>query len=120
MHFLCASDRVGCGFGQAKVAYLARVDELGHGTNCVLDWCIGINSVLIVEVDHIDLQPAQGCFASRAHIVGLSIDTDKRAVRPPDIAELGSEHDLVAATPDGRPSLVAASACWSVASARFG
>jgi hypothetical protein len=101
MHFLRPSDCVGCGFGQAKVAHLALVDELGHGTNCVLDWCSGINSVLIVEVDHIDLQPAQGCVASRAHVVWLSIDTDKGTIRPPNIAELGGGHDLVTAILNG-------------------
>ena len=102
--FVRASDRVGCGFGQAKVADLARLNELGHGTNGVLDRRVRINAVLIIEVDHIDLQPAQGCLASRAHIVRLSIDADKRAIGRPDIAELGRKHDLVAAIFDGFPN----------------
>jgi hypothetical protein len=57
--------------------------------------------MLIIEVDPFDLQPAQGRLASRTHIVGLSIDTDKRAIRPPNIAKLGSEHNLVAAILNG-------------------
>src|SRR5262245_65129431 len=57
--------------------------------------------MLVVEVDPFDLQPAQGCLASREHVVGLSIDTDKRAVRSADIAKLGGEHNLVAAILDG-------------------
>jgi hypothetical protein len=64
-----------------------------HG---VLDGCIGINSVLIIEVDHIDLQPVQGRLTSRAHIVGLSIDSDESPIGRPDIAKLGRNHDLVA------------------------
>jgi len=57
--------------------------------------------VLVVEIDHVDLQPAQGCLASRAHVVRLSIDTDKRAVRPPDVAEFGGEYDLVTTILEG-------------------
>jgi len=101
MHFLCASDRIGRGFGQAKVTDLADLNQLGHGTNGVLDGRIGINPVLIVEIDHVDLQPAQGCLAGRTHIIGLSIDTDKRAIRRQDIAELGCEHNLAAAIFNG-------------------
>ena len=93
MHFLCASDRVGFGFGQAKVAHFARFNELGHGTNGVLDRCLGINSVLIIEVDRIDLKAKQGRFTSRAHIVRLSIDADESARRA-DIAKLGRKDDL--------------------------
>jgi len=99
MYALRASDRVRCGLGHAKVANLARFNELRHSADGFLDWRVGIYPMLIIEVDPFDLQPAQGRLASRTHIVGLSIDTDKRAIRPPNIAKLGSEHNLVAAFP---------------------
>ena len=85
MHALGALDSVGCGFGQAKVTDL---NQLGDGTNGILDRCRRINAVLIVKVDHVDLQPAQGCFAGQAHIVRLSIDAHKRAIRPPNMPNL--------------------------------
>ena len=54
---LGASDRVGCGFGQAEETDLAGLNKSGHRTNRVLDRRIWINPVLVVEIDHIDLQP---------------------------------------------------------------
>src|SRR5262245_45767666 len=101
MYALSASDGVRCGLGPAKEAHLTRLNELGHSADGFLDRRVGINSMLIIEVDPFDLHPAQGCLASRTHIVGFSIDTDKRAIRPPNIAKLGGEHDLVAAILDG-------------------
>jgi hypothetical protein len=43
-------------------------------------------------------------FAGRAHIIGLSIDAYKSALRRPDIAELGRKHNLVAAIFNGFPN----------------
>src|SRR5262245_2553885 len=101
MHFLCASDRIGRGFGQAKVADLADLNQLGHGTNGILNGRTGINSVLIVEIDHVDLQPAQGCLAGRTHIIGLPL-TPTNA--PSAVRTLPN---LVASTTWSRRSLMA-------------
>jgi hypothetical protein len=81
MRALSASDRVWRGFGQAKITDLAYLNQLCHRTNGVLDWRRVINAVLILKVDHIDLQPTQGCLTGRAHIIRLSIHAHKPAVR---------------------------------------
>ena len=57
--------------------------------------------MLIVEVDHIYMQPAQRGVAGRAHILRLSVDADESAIGRPDIAELGCKDDLVSMILDG-------------------
>src|SRR5262249_27467320 len=78
----------------------AGFNELGHGANGILNRCLRINPVLIVEVDHVYLQPAQRGITSGAHIVRLAIDADESTVSCPDIAELGGEHNLASTIPD--------------------
>ena len=53
MHFLGASDRVGCGFRQAEETDLAGLDKSGHRPNRVLDRRISINPVLVEKIDQI-------------------------------------------------------------------
>jgi hypothetical protein len=100
MRALSASDRVGRGFGQAKITDLAYLNQLCHRTNGVL-WRRVINAVLILKVDHIQL--TQGCLTGRAHIIRLFIHAHKPAVRRADIAKLGRKHKVVAAIFNGFP-----------------
>ena len=83
------------------MAHLARLYKLGHGSNGVLDRRVGIDPVLVVQVDHVHLQSAQRSFAGRAHIVRLSIDSDESAIGRPDIAKLRRKDDLVSTILDG-------------------
>ena len=64
MHLHGAPQSVGAGFRQADVADLAFLDQLRHGANRFLDRSIRIDAVLVVEVDVLDAQPLQTCFAA--------------------------------------------------------
>src|SRR5258707_15796003 len=74
MHFLGAANSLRGSLGQAEVAHLARAYELGHGTDCLFDRDIGIDAMLIIEIDHIDAEPFQAGVARRAHIRSASVD----------------------------------------------
>jgi hypothetical protein len=46
-----AADRFGAGLGQADAQDLALRDQLGQCTDGVLDRCVRVDPVLVVEVD---------------------------------------------------------------------
>ena len=80
------------------MADLALRDELAHRADRLLDRNVAVDAVLVVEVDVIDTEPAQAFLAGRAHVLRPSVHTPLSAV--PVVAELGREHDLLAATGD--------------------
>ena len=52
-------DGLGARLGQAEIAHLAGLDQLGHRADGVLDRDIGVDPVLVIEVDVVDTQPTQ-------------------------------------------------------------
>ena len=54
----------GRGLGQAEVAHLALLHQLGHGAHRLLDRRVGVDAVLVVEVDHLDAEPLQALVAA--------------------------------------------------------
>ena len=52
-----AADRLRRGLGQAEVAHLARLDELRHRADGLLDRHADVDAVLVVEVDVVDAEP---------------------------------------------------------------
>ena len=61
-------------FGQAQVADLALADKVGHGADGLFDGRIGIDPVLIVEVDDLDAQPLQTRLAAGFDVVRPAVD----------------------------------------------
>ena len=59
VHGVRAADRVDPGFGEPDVAYLALGDQFGDGADGVLDRGVGVDAVLVVEVDVVGAEPAQ-------------------------------------------------------------
>ena len=103
LHRVGPTDRVGAGFGQAEVADLALGDEVLHGPGDVLHRHIGIDPVLVVEVDVVGPEPPEaaldgapdlGRFAVDAAAVfaGLLVDVP---------AELGGDLHFVADAREG-------------------
>ena len=84
-------------------ADLALLHQLGHGAHRLLDGRRGVHPVLVVEVDHVDLQPAQGRLARAAHVVRLAAHRPaggilrRRGVTHE--AELRGEDDLLPSPP---------------------
>jgi hypothetical protein len=73
---------------------LAGLDEPGHRADRVLDRRLGIDAVLVVQIDVIDAEPLEARIACLPHVLGLAVDP-ALAVHHRD-RELGREHDLVA------------------------
>src|SRR5688572_14862984 len=91
----------GRSFRKAEMAHLALAYEFSHGAYRFFDGRVGIDAVLVIEVDDIDTQPLQAIVATLAHIVRLSADPQILAVGAPHIAEFGSDYNPVALAPDG-------------------
>jgi hypothetical protein len=57
--FVCTSKRVGRALAKTEIADLALLDEFGHRSHRVLDRRVGVNAVLIEEIDRVDTQTLQ-------------------------------------------------------------
>ena len=87
-------------FGHAEMPHLALLDQPGHGPDRLLDRHRRVDPVLVVQIDHIDLQALQTRFASLLHIFGPAIDR-RLAVGAAHIAELRCDDVLVPLALDG-------------------
>src|SRR2546427_1886145 len=102
MHCVRAAQSLRTGFGHAEVTDFAFPNKFLHGANSVFDWRVGIDSMLVIEVDVIDAEPAQASLARAADIIGFSADTPSCGViRIAHITEFCGEHDFVAASFNG-------------------
>ena len=54
------------------MANLAFFDELCKSADCLFDARVGINAMLIVEINVVSPQAAQAAFAGFANVVGLA------------------------------------------------
>ena len=100
VHGVRAADRLRRGLREPEVADLALLDQLLHRADRLLDRDGLVDAVLVVEVDVVDAEPRQRRVARAADVVGLAVDAEEAAVLAALVAELGREHDLVAAAGD--------------------
>ena len=89
------------GLGQADVADLALGHEFGQGADGVLDGRVRVDPVLVVEVDVVGAEPLQGSLEGGADVRRAAVEVTGATAGVGDHAELGGQHDLVAAVPDG-------------------
>ena len=87
VHGVRAADRLGAGLGEADVADLALLHQFGHRADGLLDRRVGVDAVLVVEVDVVDAQALQRALAAAWTYSGLpsiepSVDSS------PGVAEL--------------------------------
>ncbi|MCW0424987.1 hypothetical protein NB713_002930 [Xanthomonas sacchari] len=98
MHRVRAADGGRGGFGQAEEAHLALFHQPRHRPDRVLDRHVRIHPVLVVEVDVVHAEPAQAGLAGRLHVFRTAVDAACGRVVGVELdAELGRQHDLVAA-----------------------
>src|SRR5205823_3076885 len=109
---LNARDRMDCGgspqigcecFPEAKEADLSLSDELGQRSDRFLDRGVGVDAMLLIEVDRVDAEPAQARLARLPHILRPPADASRAALRVPHMTELCCQHDLVSASADRTP-----------------
>jgi hypothetical protein len=97
MHLCGAPNGVRRGFGQSEVTHLAGLDQIRHGAHGFLDLDLRVDAVLVVQIDMIDAQTRLRLASqARARTRG-SVDAEERAVGTAHVAELGGEHDFLAA-----------------------
>ncbi len=93
--------RFGAGFGEPEMTHLALVHQLRHGTDGVLDRRLGVDPVLVIQVDGLDAQALQRRLAGLPHVLGPAADPDEIPVGFSHDAELRRHDDPVAPPGDG-------------------
>ena len=94
-------NRVGTCFGQADVADLALGDQLGQGTDRLLDRSSGVHPVLVVEVDVVGPKTLKRSLHGDADARGTAVGGSVLSARIRDKAELRRHHYLVTSAFDG-------------------
>ena len=84
-----------------EIADLPLPDELGHGADRVLDRCVRVDAMQIIEVDGFDPEAPQTRLAGGLGIVGPAVDAEKPPVGTANVAELAREDHAIAAPSDG-------------------
>ena len=87
MNFAGAADGCGSGFRQPQESYFALTDQISHGADRVFDGRVGIDAMLIVNVDVLQTEPLEARLACLLHILGPSINAQELAIGPTNIPE---------------------------------
>src|SRR5262245_17916599 len=85
------------------MADLAGLDELGHRADGLLDRRVLVDAVLVVEVEVVDSEALERCFAGLTDVGGVAAATPPLSVLAAYVAELRGEHDVLATSGDGAP-----------------
>src|SRR5450830_506401 len=93
LHGMGPANRLGPGLGQAEVAHLALGDQLFHGAGHVLHRHLGIDPVLVEQVNAVGTQVLERVLDHRSDTLGAAVHT-RRDVAVLE-AELGGNHHLV-------------------------
>ncbi len=103
MHGVRPTNRLRRCLGEAEVAHLPLLDQFGHRADGLLDRRVGVDAVLVVEVDVVGAEALERGFAGAQHVLAVAADAEALAGLVAHVGELGRECDLVPATLD-RPA----------------
>ncbi|MNH03727.1 hypothetical protein D3C79_629980 [compost metagenome] len=92
LHRVGTPDGLGTGFRQAEVFDLALGNQLFHRAGDLFNGHLGIDAMLIEQIDGLRLQAAQGAFDSRADMLGATVEGPLLAVIAEIEAEFGGDH----------------------------
>ena len=102
MYVVCARKRGRGSLGQTDVAHLSLSNQIGEHTHRILDRHIGIDPVLVIEVDRRHAEALQAAFHGSSHILRTAIEAAHERI--PGVAQdakLCREEDIVSPTFDG-------------------
>src|SRR5260370_29016613 len=99
MNGMSAPDGVDADFRQADVAHVARLHQIGNGSDRFLDGNRGVETSGPIDVDDLDAEPLETVSGERFHGRGPRIDAEPTAVRSAQRTEL--HRDLRAAAEPG-------------------
>lgn len=88
------ADRLHSRLEETEVPELPGLDQLLHRPGDILDRHLGIDAMLIEEVDGLDPEPVQGSLDALSDVVGPA-DDELLALRAHLDAELGRDHRLI-------------------------
>src|ERR1700679_241974 len=71
---VAAAQRGGAGLGEADGAHLAGLHQTGHRADALLDGCLWVDAVELVEVDDLDAQAAEARVAGGTDVRGRAVD----------------------------------------------
>ncbi len=100
MNRVSPAQRVRRGFGEAQIPGLSLFDQLSHGADGLFDRNLGVDTMLVVEVDLFQAEPLKTGVAGFEHILGAPVDV-RVAVGIPHVAEFRRDDVVVAAALDG-------------------
>ncbi len=105
VHVVSPADRLRRGLAEPDVEHLAVGDQLRHRADRLLDRDVGIDAVLVVEINMVGAEAPQRALDRAEDVLGRAVDradgghvARRRAVGP--ARELGRDHVLVAAAFD--------------------
>src|SRR5712672_1679250 len=95
MDFRGSTQGFRAGFGEAEGSDLALGNKLGHGSDGFFDGNIGIDAMLIIEIDRFNAQALKARVARAANVLGGTIDAAD-SIGTDAEAKLGGHDDAVA------------------------
>jgi hypothetical protein len=99
LHRVGAADGIRVGFREAKMLYLALLDQILHRSGHILDGHIRVHAVLVKQIDGLDPQALERCLGHPPDLVWAAVQANAgmwprdRVVFEP---ELGGNHHLPA------------------------
>ena len=90
----CARRIVCARLGQAEVLDLALLDQVFHRARHVLDRHVGVDAVLVVEIDDVGPEALERSLATCLDVLRAAVELRRHARL--EIAELGGNHHLIA------------------------
>ncbi len=101
MDFVRPADGRGGRLRQSEVAHLSGTNQFRHRAHGFFDRHIGIDAVLIIQIDSFRTQPFQAGVTARADIFRPPVDAARCGICPVSHnPELGGQKNLVTQTPD--------------------
>lgn len=88
MNGICTPQRLRSDFGEAEVADFSCVDELLHRPDRFLDRHFWIATVLIVNVDRIDVEPLQRSLCDRFYVLRGAVDAARLTERKAELVAI--------------------------------
>src|SRR4029079_9301190 len=67
-------------FTQTQILDLSGFHQIAHCPDGIFDWYVGIDSMLIVEIDAIDAQTLERSVTGRAHVFRSTVDRSYRRI----------------------------------------
>ena len=94
---VCAADRLHARLGQAEVLHLAFANQLLDRAGDIFDRHVGVDAVLIEQIDGVDLQSLERRLGHLPDVLGTAVEAPLLSVLRIDVeSEFGGDHHLTA------------------------